>query len=292
MSARRLNLWRGLALMALAAGLAALLFPPLREAIGIRQADARQFDRARQLFEDAIAAQGPSTIEPQVSELGFSVKEQSQFWQGMMISEEEGACEGRGAYLFRYPTANLPLAITAPHRGADRHTGTIAASLFLEGSAAAAAWNSAPRNPQQECPHALDLAREPIHAFTAFAIAFAQDHPNGALMQLHGFERMKRPPGAAREADIILSNGTRKPGTRLLDLADCLSLEMVPHRALVFPNETTELGALGNAQARALGDMGFGGFIHLELSAELRAKLVKDEALRARFRGCVEKAAQ
>ena len=136
------------------------------------------------------------------------------------------------------------------------------------------------------------LAREPKHAFTAFAVAFAEAHPDGAIVQIHGFERMKRPPGAAREADIILSNGTRKPDTRLLDLADCLSLEMMPHRALVFPNETAELGALGNAQAMALGDMGFDGFIHLELSAELRAKLVKDEALFARFRGCLEKAAQ
>jgi hypothetical protein len=269
-----------------------MLFPPLREAIGIEQTNTRQFDRARQLFGDAIAAQGPSAIVPRASELGFYVKEQSQSWQGMMISEEKGACEGRGAYLFRYPAANLPLAITAPHRGADQHTGTIAASLFLEGSASAAAWNSAPRHPRQECPHALDLAREPRHAFTAFAVAFAEAHPDGAIVQIHGFERMKRPPGAAREADIILSNGTRKPDTRLLDLADCLSLEMMPHRALVFPNETAELGALGNAQAMALGDMGFDGFVHLELSAELRAKLVKDEALLARFRGCLEKAAQ
>lgn len=292
MSVSRLNVWQGVVLVVMAASLAALLFPPLREAIGIDRPDARQFDQLQGLFSAALEGQGGPAIASSAGELGFAVEDQTQAWQGLIISEPAGACEGRGTYLFRHSAASLPLAITAPHRGADRHTGAIAASLFLESSAAAAAWNSALRNPQQDCPHALDLAREPDHAFTAFALAFAGANPEGMIVQLHGFERMKRTPGIAREADMILSNGTREPGAILLDLADCLSLELAPYRAVVFPNETGELGAIGNAQARALSDMGFGGFVHLELSAELRAQLASDDVLRNRLGACLEKVAR
>jgi hypothetical protein len=278
--------------MALAAGMAAVLFPPLREAIGIDRPDAGQLDKTQQLFGDALAGQGHARLALRAGELGFTAAAQSQAWQGVMISDGGRDCANRGSYLFRDPPDASPIAITAPHRGSDRNTGTIAASLFLESSAAAAAWNSAPRNPGPDCAHAIDLARQPDHPFTAFALAFANTYPDGTIIQLHGFERMKRASGAASGADMILSNGTREPTPRLLDLADCLSRNLAPHQALVFPYETGELGALSNAQAIALGEVGFDGFVHLELSAEFRQKLAEEKDLRNRLSHCLEGAAR
>lgn len=291
-SERTAILVRGLALMALAAGLAALLYPPLRQAVGIERPDRARFAEAQQLFAAALAGGPSSRLQGHAAAVGLIASSASREWHGAVLREAGDDCKGRGTYLVREGGDVLPLAVTAPHRGADRHTGTLAASLFLESRAAAAAWNSAPRNPQADCPHALDLARERHHPFTAFALAFARHYPEGLVVQLHGFDRELRREAAARSAGMILSNGTRAPDARLLDLADCLSLSLAPYSASVFPVETGELGALANAQGQALRGAGFAGFVHLELSAELRRNLVGDEALRARLRKCLERAAR
>lgn len=283
---------RGLALMALAAALAALLYPPLRQAVGIERPDRARFAEAQRMFAHALAGRSSSLLQAEAAAVGLIASGASREWQGAVLTEAADDCKGRGTYLVRDERGALPLALTAPHRGADQHTGTLAASLFLESRATAAAWNSAPRNPQADCPHALDLARERYHPFTAFALAFARQHPEGLVVQLHGFDRQNRHEAAARDASMILSNGTRVPDARVLDLADCLSLSLAPHSARVFPVETGELGALANAQGMALREGGFNGFVHLELSADLRRDLVGDDALRARFRTCLEQAAQ
>lgn len=205
----------------------------------------------------------------------------------VLISDKSGRCSDQGIYWLRSATAT-PLALTAPHRGSDRHTGTLAAALFQETDAMAAAWNSAPRKARNDCPHALDLAREKNHLFTAFSLGFAKAAPSGLLVQLHGFEQGRRQDIAARDAAMIVSNGTEEPGNLLLDLADCLSAAFAPQSVLVFPGDTAELGALTNAQGQALRDAGFDGFAHIEMSAELRASMVKDEALRARFGACLK----
>lgn len=292
MSERTAILVRGLALMALATGLAALLYPPLRQAIGIERPDRARLAEAQQLFTAALAGDPLPTLQGHAASVGLIASAASREWRGAVLTEAADDCKGRGTYLVREGVSALPLAVTAPHRGADQHTGTLAASLFLESRAAAAAWNSAPRNPQADCPHALDLARERQHPFTAFALAFAQHYPEGLVVQLHGFDRQIRTEAAARSAGMILSNGTRTPDARLLDLADCLSIALAPHSTRVFPVETGELGALANAQGQALRGAGFAGFVHLELSAELRRDLVRDEALRARFRKCLERHAR
>lgn len=283
---------RGLALMALAAGLAALLYPPLRQAVGIERPDRMRFAEAQRMFAHALAGRSSALLQDEAAAVGLVASGASREWQGAVLTEAADDCKGRGTYLVRDDGGALPLALTAPHRGADQHTGTLAASLFLESRAAAAAWNSAPRNPQAECPYALDLARERHHPFTAFALAFARQHPEGLMVQLHGFDRNNRNEEAAREAGVILSNGTRVPDARLLDVADCLSGSLAPHIIKVFPVETGELGALGNAQGMALRKAGFNGFVHLELSAELRRDLVSDDALRSGFRRCLEQAAR
>lgn len=270
--------------MALAGGLAALLLPPLRETRGIAPSDSAGFAASRTLFAAALA--GDAGWQSQLAALGLEPQLDETQLPGVLLAEPQGECFGRGSYLLR-EAGGLPLALTAPHRGADRHTGTLAAALYLETGAAAAAWNSAPRRASQACPAALDLAREPLHAFTAFALAFAERFPAGRVVQLHGFDGARRQGLAESEAAAIVSDGTDRPGAGLLDLADCLSRALAPRAVLVYPFETRELGALRNAQGQALRAAGFEGFVHLEMSAALRAELVADDGLRARLGDCL-----
>ncbi|MHA6332399.1 hypothetical protein ACXYL9_01845 [Qipengyuania sp. CAU 1752] len=276
----------GLGLTVLA-GLSAVLFPPLRDAIGIAAPSTSELAASEMLFNHALDG-GTAAAQRRYSQpAGFTVLPIDQQWQGTLLKEADGQCEGRGTYLVREHQAAVPLALTAPHRGADRHTGTLAAQLFTESKAAAAAWNSAPRRPTSECPAAVDLARVHDHPFTTFALAFANRHPGGRMVQLHGFDRARRRDAASSEASIIVSNGTSSPDKGLLDLADCLSVAFDPLPVRVFPLETSELGALSNAQGLALRDAGFDGFVHLELAADLRLSLTRDAQLRAQLLSCL-----
>lgn len=207
----------------------------------------------------------------------------------LALLEPDGACRGQGTYLLRTGPGNMPIALVAPHRGADRDTGPLARLLFEELPFAAAAWNSAPRKGGDgDCSSSGDIARLPTHYLTAFSLAFADRHPNGRIVQLHGFDQSLRQGQAGQEADAIVSDGSRQPSRQLLDLADCLSRAFTDRRIAVFPIDSEELGATGNAQGRALRQAGYRGFAHLELSAGFRRDLVADSALRRRFAECLE----
>ncbi len=271
------------------AGVAALAFAPLGKAVRADGGDSESFAAARVMFRQALTdAPDPDAA----ARLGLHIRQSDGEWDGVVLSEEDSDCAGRGAYLIRQGTS-LPLAITAPHRGSDLHSGTIAATLFAETGAAAAAWNSAPRNARDACGAAIDLARQDKHHFTAFSLAFAEAFPAGRVVQLHGFDGNKRNSEAARNAEIIVSDGTGEPGDKLLDLADCLSRRFAPRPVLVYPIDTGELGALGNAQAQVLREEArFDGFVHLEMSSRFRAELVQDTALRARLGQCLVESVQ
>jgi hypothetical protein len=151
----------------------------------------------------------------------------------------------------------------------------------------AAAWNSAPRGTEGGCAHSGDIARLPTHYLTAFSLAFAARHRGGRVVQLHGFDPDKRTTQAGQEAAAILSDGTSTPAPRLLDLADCLSRAFPDRPVAVFGIDSDELGATSNAQGQALRDAGFGGFAHLELSADFRRELVGDPGARSRLAMCL-----
>lgn len=282
MTARKPIVMGGIAAL-LGAGTLAALFPPLRDAGPIAREDAAGFDQARALFASYLA-----TGEAEAHLLrsaGFEADNVPEAPGATLLVEPEGDCAGRGTYWLR--EAGAPIALTAPHRGSDRHTGALAAALFMETGARGAGWNSAPRRASETCANALDLAREEKHPFTAFASALAAEHPHGLVVQLHGFDGDRRESLPASEAAMILSDGTNAPSDRLLDLADCLSLAFAPREVLVYPHQTGELGALTNAQGRLLRAEGFGGFVHLEISADMRDALVADEALRDKLGECL-----
>ena len=268
----KLSVW--LMLVAVGATFAGLYMSPA----------ASSDELSKYLFADLLS--DPLSAEHDLSGIGFAVDTQANV---STLREIPDRCEGRGVYSLRQKPARA-LAITAPHSEADRDTGTLAGILFEETSARAAAWNSAPRRGSSDCGPAIDLTDLEDHPFTAFALAFAEAQPDGSIIQLHGFERTRRSTLEAHDAAVIVSNGTERPDAALLELADCLSRVSAPATVLVHPGDTSELGALTNAQGRALREAGFAGFVHLELSASWRETLLSDDARRKNFAHCLVEA--
>lgn len=218
---------------------------------------------------------------------GFTAHTVDTPFRGLAVDEPEGRCHGGGTYLLRSGAAVLPLLVTAPHRGADRYTGPLVMALMAEGRAAAAGWNSVPR--RSNCSSGTsDLARIERHPFTALSAGFARAHPNGRVVQVHGFDRHRRTTPEGQAASIILSSGSTRVSPAVGTVAECLRDSLPAERVAVFPTDVSELGALRNAQGRRLRAIGFDGFVHVELSLSLRERLMSDVALRRRFGACLE----
>lgn len=272
--------------MTLAATTLTLVWRPLREAERFHVPSAEEAMRAQALFAAALnGVPDASSLRHRADPLGLTAHALGDE-PGVALAEAEDGCAGRGAYLVR-PASGPVLAIAAPHRGFDRHTGTIARQLFEEHPVAAAAWSSAPRKPLAHCLAAGDVARLPTHFLTAFSLAFAQAYPDGTIAQLHGFDRERHAASGQSAWDMVISNGTRRPDDRLLGVAVCLRRAFPDRRLAVFPADSQTLGATENAQGRALRDAGFGHFVHLELSLALRQHLAADAEARARLFACL-----
>ncbi len=275
--------------MVLLATTLAVLLRPVRREHSFHVPSVAQARRAEAMFADLLAQAGQNQGEAaaaQAAELGLILQRPEQP-AALALAEPEGACRGLGAYLLREGYGLVPAALIAPHRGADLRTGEIAAALFADYPFAAAAWNSAPRRSEEGCAQGGDVTREPTHYLTAFSQAFARRHPQGRIVQLHGFDAARRQDQAGQAADAIVSDGSHAPSGRLLDLADCMSAAFPGRIVQVFPIDTGELGATTNAQGRALREAGFAGFAHLELSAGFRRELAANPAERARLAACL-----
>lgn len=195
----------------------------------------------------------------------------------LILRESTGHKRGRGLYVFRQGTT-VPLAVQAPHAWDDLHTGPIAARLVVECAAQAAAWNTLPRAE-------VDLAHETLSYFQSFTAAFARVRADGVVVQLHGFARKSRRTEAGRTSDMILSSGTKKPPLWVLEAARQLKAK-VAESARVFPREVNELGATTNAQGALLRGLGHEGLLHVEMSLEMRKKLLDEgKVRRAMFEG-------
>lgn len=240
-----------------------------------------EFSRAELTF--AGLASGSATEPPN----GFTLQSVNDPLQALLVEEPPGSCRGGGSYFLRQEATAIPLLISAPHRSADRLTGTLTMRFFVEGRAQAAAWNSVPR--RSACAEdESDIVRLDRHPFTAFTSAFARAHPNGRVVQVHGFDVGRRRTAEARAASVILSSGSRDISPTLEVIAACLRRDLPALNVALFPLDVSELGATRNAQGRSLRSLGFQGFVHAELSLELRRRLVEDAGLRQGFLACLE----
>jgi hypothetical protein len=241
---------------------------------------AEELREAEELFRRTL--QGKEEAEPLNRawgklhwELAAVTGEREPF---LVLREQPGHRTGRGFFLFRRGPAPA-LALEAPHGTDDLYTGKIALSLFDLGEVKAGAWSTVRRAQ-------ADPAHLPAGYFQAFTRAFAETHRRGLVIQLHGFEASKRSSEAGIDADLIVSNGTRRPPRWLLAAAQALRDDLTG-RVKVYPNDIRELGGTTNAQAQLLQDLGHDGFLHAEMSLALRKRLRDEREAQQVFLKCL-----
>ncbi len=244
------------------------------------ETDEERFERVHTVFVEAFA--GGAAWSGRVEILGLQTSRTAAHSPGWQITGTGGACDASGSYILRDNPANA-LAITAPHSLSDTHTGELAQLLFEDTGARGAAWNTAPRAATQECASGLDLTTDRWHPFSAFALAFADSHRDGLVVQLHGYEDTVD----ERPAELTFSFGSNSSTERTASLAACLSEAMDPR---IVRRGATE-ASNNNAQRRVLQRGGHSGFVYLELSEDLRRALLEDTALRSGFAACLVSAA-
>lgn len=124
-----------------------------------------------------------------------------------------------------------------------------------------------------------DVAHKLTSYMLIFTQAFLETHPNGLIIQINGFN--------AKNADMILSAGTRQPTETIKKLAMCLKQNVSPH-ILIFPTQTQKSGALNNTIGQCVNDYCLGGFVHIEISHSMRDRLTSDDNLLRKFSQCLE----
>ncbi|MBF0261451.1 MAG: hypothetical protein HQL97_06450 [Magnetococcales bacterium] len=209
--------------------------------------------------------------------LGFALERPDS--ATLLIRERDN--QGRGLYLLR-PRQAGGLFIQAPHRFFDHLTGEITQRLFERGGVTGASWNTRHRHETENS----DLAHVDPSPFTAFGRAIAATDPNARIVQLHGFNELKRSREGKEPADLIISSGTKQPSALVRILANCLRKAQLGTVRL-YPTEVDHLGGTTNVTGRAVRAMGFSGFVHIETSHALRKKLLADPEALDRLATCL-----
>jgi hypothetical protein len=249
------------------------------EAIGTDAVESRTMAKhqlvvARALFKRQLEGDG-ERLAADWQTLGFELLAVGNDSNGFLVLREApDRRQGRGFYVFpRSRSRGKAILVQAPH-GTERDdllTSAIAHTLMSGGKpVVAGAWSTLPRK-------TLDLTHTTETIFEAMMLAFAEVHPRGRILQIHGFNRQKRETTRGRKASIIASDGTESPRPDLERYATCLS-RALDVDAAVFPTDVRELGALTNTQGTALRQSGSFRFFHLELSLGLRRRLAANAA--------------
>lgn len=229
-----------------------------------REPPPAEVDRARELFRRLLAGSTDADLTEAWAELGFTLRTIKDGGLSFRVLAEASARrEGRGFYVFP-SEPRRSLLLQAPHTRGDLHTGEIALAL-LSRRPAAVAFSTVPRRQ-------IDLAHHGPSYWNALTEAFADVHPRGHVLQLHGFSPAKRQTAIARGLDFIVSNGTDKPDRTLRRYVACLET-VFQATGGVYPDDVGELGGTLNLQGQTLERLGHGGFVHLEMNRELRRRL-------------------
>jgi hypothetical protein len=260
---------------------------------------SRQLQQGSRLF--ALLFRQLPLEEIQVLKENQALKEARVLAEGLGFSWQETAAaiqlqdlqqRGWGDYRFSKTVRN-GLALQAPHRYHDKHTGAIAKALFKRGMFTGLAMNTLHRytpTDNRTPTHTADLAHLPNSFYSLYSLAFAARYPRGQLIQLHGFNAKKRRTRTARQADIILSTGSTWANAYLLGTQQCL-LSAGWH-SLRYPQQVRELGGTRNSIAALLRNMGHPGFLHLEMNLSTRQQLFREPDRQSQFAHCLLESAQ
>lgn len=184
---------------------------------------------------------------------------------------------GWGAYTFRRGPLAREVVLQAPHTFHDQLTGELALDLFREGDFRALFFNTTHRyTAGREEPSPSDPAHNDNHPFQAIT-AGLEIVVSVRVLQIHGFGQEPGREGV----DVILSAGDGAgSGPFVAELAQVLR-PFLPTRT--FPEEVDQLGGTTNVQGLLVRGWPGAQFVHVELSAEARRRLLADAELRARL---------
>ncbi len=210
-----------------------------------------------------------------------------------LVRELPDVCAGGGVYALAGGPADRAarggLALETPHSFFDRHTWEIGLALFEQGLGRAFLCNTVHRHRPAlggTAGATADVAHGESNFLHAATLGLAAVWPETVFVQLHGFENRRRSSSAGAVADFVLADGRRAGGTHaLLQRAAAAFEEEFGRTAIAMHGrDTTELGATGNAQGRALNGRAADHFLHVEISATMRARLVSDAETLAKLR--------
>lgn len=234
----------------------------------------QEFDAAKQLFVQILKADNVEAFRQQATSLGLE-------WVVLadpdliVLRESEGLRRGRGVFVLRTREFE-PVILQAPHARADRFTGDIASRWMAQLPFQILAVNTVHRRSGASSDTA-DLARQERSYFTALVEAAGVVYAHPQIRQIHGFARANRKTNAGRQADAILSSGSRDPRPPVLSVSTCL--DPLIDQVLTFGVDVEELGATINPVSRWYLAKNLPGFVHVEFELNVREKLINNREI-------------
>lgn len=170
----------------------------------------------------------------------------------------------------------------APHRFYDKHTHTIAKALYAHCQVFLS--NTKHRNDRDEHGELIDFGKYKPSASNAFILAYSEHVESFSIYQIHGYAKEKRKTPEGKKADAIISNGHAIPSKRTIAITACLN-EQLDITAMVYGLDVKELGGTTNILASLAPKNS--QFFHIELSRQLRERLVSNNQLFKLFNQCL-----
>lgn len=241
-----------------------------------------EFIKAQKLFELLLKGNFDQTSNHhEWDSLGYSItKLCMKSDEFLIIRPVQKTSQAQGIFIFRKDYTHS-LLIQAPHRFHDLYTGDLALNLFVENSVQVSAWNTVHRDE-------IDFGKAKNSMFHALTLASIHSKPKMKILQLHGFGSKSKRDGSSVKADIILSNGTKRPTGSLSLLSNCFEASGSLNVA-VYPIHVRQLGGTTNIASRAMSNKGFDNFIHFEMSKPLRLQAKEDKKIRYHIINCIFK---
>lgn len=186
--------------------------------------------------------------------------------------------------------------LQAPHRFFDRRTGELALALFAQADPRNARvlflntkhrYAQADGNKEKKAHNPSDVCHNASHGFQRITQKVMLAMNSNEIVQLHGFgtKNKKRADALA----IVSSGNASAASPRAHALVTALR-EHFGSRILLFPRDTSELGATTNVQGHMVKsyaarepERSENGFLHIEMSQALRTSLLQDPKELAAF---------